>query len=112
MSTIFEKIIQGTIPCNKVYEDEHFIAFHDIAPQAPVHVLIVPKKHFSTLNEAHEEDALMLGKGLILAAQLAKQLYIDSGYRLIINTGKDGGQTVFHLHFHLLGGGPLDEQMC
>lgn len=112
MTTVFEKIINGTIPCNKIYEDDSFIAFHDIAPQAPVHVLIVPKKHLPGLSDAKAEDALLLGKGLLIAAQLAKKLHIESGYRLIINTGKNAGQTVFHLHFHLLGGHSLDEQLC
>ena len=112
MSTVFEKIIEGKIPCNKVYEDDLFIVFHDIAPQAPVHVLIVPKKHISSLSKAKEEDTLLLGKALILAAQLAKKLHIETGYRLIVNTGKEAGQTIFHLHFHLLGGHTLDEQLC
>lgn len=112
MTTIFAKIIEGTIPCNKVYEDTLFIAFHDIAPQAPVHILIVPKKPITSLNEAKDEDALLMGKALLLIAKLAKQFHIESGYRLIVNTGKEAGQTIFHLHFHLLGGKTLDEQMC
>ena len=112
MPTVFAKIIKGEIPCNKVYEDENFIAFHDIHPQAPVHLLVVPKKTLKNLSDATAEDEALLGKALLLAARLAKQFNIEKGYRVITNSGSLAGQTVFHLHFHLLGGRALDEQMC
>ena len=108
MSTVFDKIIDGTIPCKKVYEDEEFISFHDIYPQAPVHVLIVPKKPLKNISDAKEDDALLLGKALLLAATLAKKLGIEEGYRVLTNVGSDAGQTIFHIHFHLLGGCPLE----
>ena len=108
MSTVFQDIIDGTIPCNMIYEDDLFISFHDIAPQAPVHVLIVPKKPLKNLADARDEDSLMLGKALLLAAKIAKQLGIEKGYRVLTNVGHDAGQTIFHIHFHLLGGCPLE----
>lgn len=112
MSTVFAQIIEGKIPCDKVYEDENFIAFHDLYPQAPVHILVVPKKPLKNLAEAKESDALLIGKALLLAAKLAKQFGIAEGYRIITNSGAGAGQTIFHLHFHVLGGRVLDEHMC
>lgn len=106
--SIFSKIIRREIPATIVYEDERVIAFRDIAPQAPVHILIVPKKPIATLNDATEEDRELLGHILLTAQRLAHQENIaDRGYRLVINTNSEAGQTVFHLHCHLLGGRPM-----
>ncbi|MBL7685151.1 MAG: histidine triad nucleotide-binding protein [Deltaproteobacteria bacterium] len=101
---IFCKIVNGDIPSQSVYEDEEVVAFKDLHPQAPVHVLIIPKKHYSSLNEVEENSNTM--SALFKAAQtVTKQLGIaDKGYRSVINTQSDGGQTVFHLHLHILGG--------
>ncbi|HWQ06938.1 MAG: histidine triad nucleotide-binding protein [Clostridiaceae bacterium] len=105
---IFCKIAVGAIPSKKVYEDDQLIAFHDIAPQAPVHVLVVPKKHISGVNELAAEDAALLGHVFFVIQQLVRELKIDeSGYRVVVNSGKDGSQSVPHLHFHVLGGRPL-----
>jgi histidine triad (HIT) family protein len=102
--TIFEKIIAREIPAKVVWEDEDAIAFHDVNPQAPVHVLIVPKKVVSRLGAASEADRALLGKLLLVAGDLAKKLGIDkSGYRVVINSGPDAGESVPHLHVHLLG---------
>ena len=104
MSTVFGQIIEGKIPCDKVFENERIIAFHDIAPQAPVHLLIVPKKPIKSLAEASDADAALLGECLIVARNLAKEFHVLDGFRLITNSGKDSGQLVPHIHFHLLGG--------
>ena len=105
MSTIFQKIIDREIPATIVYEDDSVLAFEDIAPQAPVHLLIIPKKPIASMNKAQEEDAELLGKVLLVAAQLAREKGIaEQGYRLINNCNEYGGQTVYHLHFHLMGG--------
>lgn len=105
---LFCKIVAGTIPCNKVYEDEQILAFHDIAPAAPVHVLIIPKKHIDSMNEVTAEDLPLISEIHRVAIELAKQLGVaESGYRLINNCGPDSGQAVQHLHYHLLGGGKL-----
>ncbi|MBE7022399.1 MAG: histidine triad nucleotide-binding protein [Ruminococcaceae bacterium] len=102
---IFCKILQGEIPSKKVYEDELVYAFYDIAPAAPVHVLIIPKIHLAGMNEATEEHKALLGHILLTAQKLADELGISkSGYRIINNCGENAGQTVFHMHFHLLGG--------
>lgn len=101
---IFCKIIKGDIPSKKVYEDEDVIAFHDIHPIAPVHFLIVPKKHFESLVEATTEHQALLGKILLLAPKLAQEQGLK-GFRTMINTGREGGQEVFHLHIHVFGGG-------
>jgi histidine triad (HIT) family protein len=102
--TIFEKIIAREIPAKVVWEDEDAIAFHDVNPQAPVHVLIVPKKVVSRLGAASEADRALLGKLLLVAGDLAKKLDIDkTGYRVVINSGPDAGESVPHLHVHLLG---------
>jgi histidine triad (HIT) family protein len=106
--SIFTKIINREIPSEIVYEDEEIIAFNDISPKAPVHVLIVPKKHIATLNDATEDDAVLLGKLLLTAAKIAKSLGIaENGYRIVVNCNKEGGQSVFHIHFHLIGGKQL-----
>jgi histidine triad (HIT) family protein len=104
MSCLFCKIIDGSIPSTRIYEDEHCIAFSDIHPQAPVHLLVVPRKHISSLAEATSEDTPLLGHLSAKAAEIAAQKGVAKGYRVVINTGPDGGQTVDHLHLHVLGG--------
>lgn len=104
---IFCRIARGEIPSGKVYEDEEILAFKDIHPQAPVHVLIIPKKHIATLAYATPEDAPVLGRMLELAPRIAKELGAGEGFRTIINTGRHGGQEVYHLHLHILGGQPM-----
>ncbi len=106
--SLFQKIIDREIPAKLAHEDEHCIAIHDINPQAPVHVLVIPKKLIPRVGEAEAEDQAVLGHLLLTAAALAKQLGIaESGYRLVINNGRDGGESVPHLHVHLLGKRPL-----
>lgn len=102
--TLFEKIAAREIPAKIVYEDEHVLAFHDIKPQAPVHVLIVPKKPIPRISEATPEDHQVLGHLLLKAATVAAQLGLTNGYRLVFNNGKDAGEAVPHLHCHILGG--------
>ncbi len=106
--TIFAKIIDRTIPANIVHEDDLCLAFHDISPQAPVHVLVIPQKPIVSLAHAAGEDADLLGHLLHTATNVARTLSLDAGYRVVINTGRDGGQSVDHLHLHLLGGRPLN----
>jgi histidine triad (HIT) family protein len=107
-ATIFERILAGEIPCKKVFEDEHTLAFHDIAPQAPVHVLVIPKTRIINVAHAAEEHAQTLGRVLLTARTVAQILGIEeSGYRLVFNNGSNGGQTVDYLHCHVLGGRPL-----
>jgi histidine triad (HIT) family protein len=102
---LFCNIIDKTIPARIVYEDEKLMAFDDINPQAPHHILLIPKKHIPTINEAGPEDALVLGELLIQAKKLAASLNIDkSGYRLVFNVNKEGCQEVYHIHLHLIGG--------
>jgi histidine triad (HIT) family protein len=101
--TIFSKIIRKEIPAKIVFEDDLCLAFYDITPQAPVHVLIIPKREISSMMAITEGDKNLLGHLLITASQIAKDIGLEKGYRLVINTGKDGGQTVDHLHIHLLG---------
>lgn len=101
---LFCRIIAGEIPSKKVYEDEQIYAFDDINPQAPTHVLIVPKKHVRGLKEARPEDAELIGRCHLVAANIARQRSIEDGYRTILNIGPRAGQSVFHLHVHLLGG--------
>ncbi len=107
MGDIFYKILEGTIPCDKVLENEHLIAFKDIAPQAPVHILIVPKKKIACVQELSEEDGALLGEIFKAARYLAEEYGIAEGYRLLTNNGPKAGQTIFQLHFHLLGGREL-----
>ncbi|GGD71468.1 histidine triad nucleotide-binding protein [Paenibacillus nasutitermitis] len=105
MDCLFCKIIQGDIPSKKVFENERVLAFHDIQPAAPVHILIIPKKHIPTMNEVTDEDDALMVELFATARQLAKELNIDeSGYRLVNNCNREGGQVVYHLHLHLLGG--------
>ncbi len=108
---IFCKIIAGEIPSQKVYEDESMLVFKDIQPQAKVHLLCVPKSHFATLAEMNEEQAELVKKCFIKIPSIAREQGLDSGYRVIINQGADAGQTVFHLHIHILGGQPMGEKM-
>lgn len=107
--SIFDRIIRREIPADIVFEDEHVIAFKDIAPQAPVHVLFVPKRGVATLNDVPADDPAFAGRLLIAAAAYAKaQGFAESGYRVLMNCNRDGGQTVFHIHLHLLAGRALD----
>ena len=106
--TIFHKIMRREIPADGVYEDDDVIAFRDIAPQAPVHVLFVPKVDFATLNDVPEDDAVVIGKLATAAARYAKREgFAEDGYRIVMNCNADGGQTVFQIHLHLLAGAPL-----
>lgn len=102
--TIFQKIIDREIPAEIVYEDDLCLAFHDVNPQAPVHVLLIPKEPIESLNGLGADHRALIGHMMLQLPALAKQLQIDSGYRTVINTGSDAGQTVFHLHIHLMGG--------
>lgn len=105
MDCLFCRIAAGDIPSTKAYEDEQVLAFHDINPAAPVHVLIIPKKHFASVLDLGAGDAMLIGHMFQVAQQLAAELGIkEKGFRLVFNTGADGGQTVDHLHMHLLGG--------
>jgi histidine triad (HIT) family protein len=101
---IFCRIVEGKIPSKKVHEDDELLAFHDIHPWAPVHVLIIPKAHIATLADTTEEHAPLLGRMLALAPRLMKQLGVTNGFRSVINCGPDGGQEVYHLHLHAYGG--------
>ncbi len=105
MSCIFCKIVEGEIPAKKVYEDEDVLVFHDINPVAPVHVLIIPKKHLAKIADITINDAELMGKLMLTARKVAEQLGVaESGFRLVINNGESANQTVFHLHIHLIGG--------
>ncbi len=111
MNCIFCKIINGEIPCTKVYEDEYCLAFKDLNPAAPVHVLAVPKKHIGSVDETDAENIDTVAKVLLAIPKIAKELSLENGYRVITNVGEDGGQTVKHLHFHILGGIKLAEKL-
>jgi histidine triad (HIT) family protein len=102
---IFCKIARGEIPCRKVYEDGELLAFHDINPVAPVHFMLVPKLHIASLAEVEDAHTALLGRMLLLASRLAREQGLENGFRTVINTGKGGGQEVFHLHIHVIGGG-------
>ena len=101
---IFCKIAAGQIPSRKVFEDEDVLAFHDINPWAPVHILIVPKRHIASMEAVTPADQALMGKMMVLAPQLMAQLGVSNGFRQVINTGHDGGQEVHHLHMHVMGG--------
>lgn len=101
---IFCKIGKRELPAKLVYEDTELFAFEDIAPQAPTHILICPRKHVAALTDSKEEDGALLGRTLLLASRLAAERKLTPGYRVVVNNGRGAGQTVFHLHFHLLGG--------
>ena len=107
--TIFEKIIDKELEADIIYEDDKIIAFNDIAPIAPTHILIVPKKMIASINDLEKEDKELIGEMFILAKELAEKYKInESGYRTVFNTNGDAGQTVFHIHLHLIGGRKLD----
>ena len=109
---IFCKIIKGEIPANKVYEDDDVLAFHDINPAAPIHILVIPKKHISMLTDLTTEDEALVGKIYTTINKIATQEGFDKqGYRVITNCGKDSGQEVMHIHFHILGGKKLGDKI-
>ena len=101
---IFCKIIEGKIPSRKAFEDEHLLAFHDINPWAPVHVLIIPKQHIAMLSDVGAEHQELMGRMMVLAPKLMRELGVSNGFRTLINTGQDGLQEVYHLHMHVIGG--------
>lgn len=107
MTTLFDKIIKREIPADIVYEDEHCLAFRDINPQAPTHVLLIPKKAIARLADATQEDAALLGHLMLAAGRVAQELGVGDAFRLVANNGAAAGQSVFHLHFHILGGRKL-----
>lgn len=107
MSTIFGKIIRREIPADVVYEDDLCLAFRDINPQAPVHVLLIPKKEIDRVGNAKAEDQALLGHLMLTAGKIARQLGVGDAFRLVVNSGAEAGQTVFHLHMHILGGRAL-----
>lgn len=107
--TIFSKIVKGEIPAEKIYEDEHCIAINDINPQAPVHVLVIPKKPIAMLVDATADDQQLLGHLLLAAGTIARKLGVGDAFRLIVNNGSGAGQTVFHLHLHIIGGQGFSE---
>jgi len=107
MSTIFSKVISGEIPADLVYEDEHCLAFRDINPQAPVHVLIIPRREIAKLSDATAADHAVLGHLLLAAGNVARTLGVENAFRLVVNNGADAGQSVFHIHLHLLAGRPF-----
>ena len=104
---LFCRIVAGEIPATKVYEDESCISFRDINPQASTHVLVIPRKHIASIKEITAEDEALLGHLLIVCGQVAEQENLNGGFRTVINTGPDAGQTVFHIHAHVLGGRPM-----
>jgi histidine triad (HIT) family protein len=106
-TTIFKKIIDKEIPAQIVYEDDRCLAFRDVAPQAPTHVLVIPKKEIASLDSIDDADAELLAHIWLVIRDLARELNLGSGYRVVVNCGRDGGQSVDHLHFHLLGGRQL-----
>ena len=108
---LFCKIIAGEIPSEKVYEDDEVLAFKDINPMAPVHILIIPKEHIDGADELNDSNAAVTAKIFAVASKLAKELKLINGFRIVTNVGKDGGQTVRHLHFHLLGGAKLGTKL-
>lgn len=108
MATIFSKIINKEIPAKIVYEDEFCLAFRDVHPQAPTHILVIPKEEIVSLMETDERHKMLLGHMLLTLTQIAKKEGLTKGYRTVINTGAGGGQSVFHLHMHLLGGRPME----
>ncbi len=111
MDCIFCKIVKGDIPSSKVYENEHVYAFRDINPQAPVHILVVPKEHISSVDEITAENSAIVAKIFEAIPEIAKSEKLSGGYRVISNCGADACQSVKHLHFHILGGAQLGEQM-
>jgi histidine triad (HIT) family protein len=112
MSTIFGKIIEGTLPAEKVFENERILVIKDKYPLAPVHLLIMPKKEITSLQAVEPEDLELISEIILVAQQMAKQFGIEDGYRLVTNNGEEGGQIIFHLHFHLLGGKQLTHNLA
>ena len=112
MDCLFCRIVKGEIPCNKVYEDESVLAFYDIAPQAPVHVLVIPKQHVASADEIGESNAELVARVFAVIPTVAKAAGLTNGYRVITNVGEDGCQSVKHIHFHVLGGRQLSEHMA
>ncbi len=112
MDCLFCKIINGDIPSNKVYEDDKMLAFHDISPMAPVHVVMIPKEHICCADALNEENSKVVAHIFSKIPEIAKSLNLENGYRIVNNCKEDGGQTVFHLHFHLLGGKKLNTQLA
>ena len=109
---LFCKIVKGEIPCNKVYEDEEIFAFYDINPAAPIHILVIPKKHIASLAHLEKEDEAIVGRIYGVINQIAEEKgFKQDGYRVIVNCGKNGGQEIMHLHFHILGGRELGEKI-
>jgi len=108
---IFCKIVNGELPSTKLYEDENILAFKDISPATPVHILIIPKQHIESAKDIDSTNSVLVAKCFEVIAKLGKELNLDNGYRIINNCGKDGGQIVPHLHFHLLGGIQLNEKI-
>ncbi|MGL5081554.1 MAG: histidine triad nucleotide-binding protein [Microcoleaceae cyanobacterium] len=106
--TVFSKIIRREISADIVYEDDLVLAFTDIAPQAPVHILLVPKKPIQKLADITSEDQTLMGHLVLTAKKIAEEAHLKDGYRVVINTGQDGGQTVYHLHLHILGGRQME----
>lgn len=111
METIFSRIIKGEIPCDKVFENERILAFHDIHPVAPVHILVIPKKPIENLQSVSPHDLPLLAEMLSVIQKLADDLKIAEGYRVVVNNGESAGQSVFHLHFHLIAGRSLSHQL-
>jgi histidine triad (HIT) family protein len=105
--TVFKKIIDGEIPADIVFQDDHCLVFRDIDPQAPTHLLVIPKKEIRSLDALQDEDHALAGHLVMVIARLARQLKLEAGFRVVCNSGKDGGQDVAHLHFHVLAGRPL-----
>ncbi len=111
MDCIFCKIVNGEIPSKKVYEDDKVLAFHDIAPQMPVHIIVIPKVHIESALEVNDENCDVIGHIFSVIAKVAKEAGLENGFRVINNCGEDGGQTVKHIHFHILGGEKLGEKL-
>jgi histidine triad (HIT) family protein len=105
---IFCKIVSGAIPSKRLYEDEHVIAFSDLHPQAPAHALVIPRRHLASLDDVESADAELVGRLFVAARTVARQAGLAQGWRTVVNVGRDGGQTVFHLHVHVLGGRPME----
>ncbi|OMH41001.1 histidine triad nucleotide-binding protein [Desulfurobacterium indicum] len=110
---IFCKIVNKEIPAKVVYEDDKVMAFHDINPQAPIHILIIPKEHIPTVNDLEENHKELIGHIFLVAKKIAKELGVDEkGYRMLVNCNSDGGQEIYHIHFHLFAGKPLGPMIC
>ena len=112
MDCLFCKIIEGSIPSKRAYEDDKIFAFYDIAPQAPVHILVIPKNHMASMDEVNADNADVVAHIFTKIPEIAKEAGITNGYRVVSNCGDDACQTVKHLHFHILGGTQLKGQMC